>query len=66
MLDLPEKLDRDKHSSLLFLPVEREKKFYNMTPGVNVIKLFPFITDSKAKQARGFVFGNPFQSGLRI
>ncbi len=35
-------------------------------PGVNVIKLFSFVTDDEALSARGFVLGNPFQSGLKI
>jgi Dpy-30 motif len=35
-------------------------------PGVNVIKLFSFVTDGEARLARGFSLGNPFQSGLRI
>jgi hypothetical protein len=34
--------------------------------GVNVIKLFSFVTDDKAQLARGFALGNPFQLGLRI
>ncbi len=35
-------------------------------PGVNVIKLFFFVTDDEAQQARAFALGNPFQLGLRI
>ncbi len=34
--------------------------------GVNIIKLFSFVADAEAQQARVFVLGNPFQSGLRI
>jgi hypothetical protein len=36
------------------------------SPGVNVIKLFSFVTDDEALPARGFVLANPFQSGLKI
>jgi hypothetical protein len=34
-------------------------------PGVDVIYLFPFITDDE-EIARWFALGNPFQSGLGI
>ncbi len=37
-----------------------------LAPGVNVIKLFSFVTDDVTQSARGFALGNPFQSGLRI
>jgi hypothetical protein len=37
-----------------------------VTLGVNVIKLFSFITDAEVQYARGFALENPFQSGLRI
>ncbi len=36
------------------------------TPGVNVIKLFSFVTDDEAEQAGVFFLGNPFQSSLRV
>jgi len=35
-------------------------------PGVNVIKLFTFITDNEDQSTRGFALGNNFQSGLSI
>jgi hypothetical protein len=34
--------------------------------GVNVIKLFSFVIDDEAQQAKVFSLGNPFQSGLRV
>jgi len=37
-----------------------------VTPGVNVIKLFSFVTDDEALKARVFVLGNPFQSVLEF
>jgi hypothetical protein len=37
-----------------------------LTPGVNVIKLFSFVTDNEAQKARGFAIRNPFQSGLEF
>jgi hypothetical protein len=40
--------------------------FIIQATGVNVIKLFSFVTDDKAQCVRGFALGNPFQSGLRI
>jgi len=36
------------------------------TPGVNVVKLFSFVTDDEAQQARVFFLRNPFQSGLGV
>jgi hypothetical protein len=39
---------------------EREKRFIRLTPGVNVLKLFFFVAEEKAKQARAFVPGNHF------
>jgi hypothetical protein len=33
-------------------------------PGVNVIKLFTFITDNEDQSARGFALGNNFQSAF--
>jgi hypothetical protein len=33
-------------------------------PGVNIIKLFSFIADDKAEEARAFAPGNKFQSSL--
>jgi hypothetical protein len=50
-----------KCSSLLGLVIsDEEKRIMQLTPGVNVIKLFSFITDDKAKYARVFVTGNHF------
>ncbi len=42
---------QDKHSSLFvrYITDKEEKKFYEMTSGVNVVKLFSFIADSAAK-----------------
>jgi hypothetical protein len=42
--------DGDKHS-ILFGPfvIDEEKSFITSTPGINVIKLFSFIADDKAK-----------------
>jgi hypothetical protein len=37
-----------------------------MFPGVNILKVFTFITDDEAQCARGFAIGNPFQSSLII
>ena len=40
---------RCKHSSLFGLVFSNEeKKFKTLTPGVNLIKLFPFVTDDEA------------------
>jgi hypothetical protein len=36
----------------------------NTASGVNVIKLFFFVTDNVAKQAKRFFSGKPFQLGL--
>jgi hypothetical protein len=42
-------LDRDNHSSLFTLMVRGEEKgLVTLTPGVNLIKLFSFITDDEA------------------
>jgi hypothetical protein len=34
--------------------------------GVNVIKLFFFVTDAAAKKARVFVHGKLFQAGFKV
>ena len=45
-----EKLARDKHSSLLQKSViYRQKSFITLGPGVNVIKLFSFVTVDETK-----------------
>jgi hypothetical protein len=44
----------------------KKKNFITETPDLNLIKLFSFVTDDKAQEARGFALGNPFQLGLRI
>ncbi len=45
-----ETLERDKWPSLfgIFLS-DKEKNFIELTPDVNVIKLFFFVTDNKSK-----------------
>ena len=44
-------LVRDKHSSLFGFFIDFEKKFYKLALGVNLIKLFFFVTDGTvAKQ----------------
>jgi hypothetical protein len=41
---------RYKHSSLFgLINVMKEKSFITLTPGVNVIKLFSFVTDDEAQ-----------------
>jgi hypothetical protein len=41
---------RYKHTSLFGLVISNEgKKFYNMTPGVDGIKLFPLVTGTAGK-----------------
>jgi hypothetical protein len=45
---------------------EKKKSFIVLTPGVNIIKLFSFVTDDEAQEASVFALGNPCQSGFRI
>jgi hypothetical protein len=40
------------------------RNFTVQAPGVNVIKLFIFVTDVEAKKAKAFVPGKPFQPCL--
>ncbi len=48
--DLLENFARDKHSSLFDLfPCDDEKSVIESKPGVNIIKLFFFVTDAKVK-----------------
>jgi hypothetical protein len=42
-------LARDKHSSLFTNGICDEESFMSLTPDVNVIKLFSFVTDDKAQ-----------------
>ena len=42
-----DRVSKGKYSSLLGLFVSDEKSFIKLTPGVNVIKLFSFVTDDK-------------------
>ncbi len=43
-------LFNDKHSSFLQkFEITAVKKFYNMAPGVNVVKLMFFVTDAAAE-----------------
>ncbi len=51
---------------MLIDAAELMKRTTDTDLGFNVIKLFFFVTDDEAKQARGFALGNPFQSGIRI
>ncbi len=45
-----EKTSEDQHSSLSFPNVgDEEKSFIMLTPDVNVMKLFSFVTDDKAQ-----------------
>jgi hypothetical protein len=60
-----EGLVRKKHSSLLqtFENYGR-KKFHNMAPVANIIKLFRAVSYAFSLQARAFVPGKPFQPSL--
>ncbi len=43
-------LDRDKHSSLLYIIVNYDRKsLITVVPGVTDIKHFPFVTDAADK-----------------
>ncbi len=53
-------------ASFTIVTYDRQNMFIIQATGVNVIKLFSFVTDDKAQCVRGFALGNPFQSGLRI
>ncbi len=44
----------------------KEKSFIILTPRVSIIKLFFFVNEVAAKQARVFVHGKPFQLSLMI
>jgi hypothetical protein len=46
--------------------VTNKINFITLPSGVNVIKLFSFVTDDEAQLARWFALGNPIQLGLRI
>jgi hypothetical protein len=54
----------DKQSSLFCRRVsdEGKKVLIKLTPGVNVINFFPFITDAEAKEGRAFVPGKSLSS----